>query len=219
MIARKNIIFIIFILYLFFVKHKIYEISDAFNHLNDLESKDNCLYMRVLFLLSLDSINRHVSAPLERLHCIALCICLGEAWVALPTRHPGFADCRQEWGPIVTSNTNMRIYVCVHARVLPRVRNISHADRNRLRCHYRASYIAKVDCWLSDAETLFRRFFHIIVLLSNEFKRIVARMCVRERMYMKSNKRVNLDISSFPFIVISFSSRRDGKCIVCVTNV
>lgn len=142
---------------------------DAFNHLHDLESKDDSrVSMHVLFLLSLDSVNRHVSVAIRTIiwHCIALCIRLGEAWVALPTHHPSFADCRQEWGPycyIGYECACVCVYVC--ARVSPRVRNI-YLSQTGIVCgaiigHHTQQWWTD---WLSGTEILFCRFFHIIVL-------------------------------------------------------
>lgn len=109
-------------------------------------------------------------------------------------------------------------YVCARARITKS--NISHADRNRLRCHYRASYTAKTDCWLSDGETLFHCLFHIIVLLSNEFKRISDRnVCKRTCVYEKQQTcQLGHFVISFHRDIFFFSTRREIHC-VCIEYI
>lgn len=157
--------------------------------------------MCVFFLLSPDS-GRHVS-PLERLY-VALCIRLGEARVTLPTRHPDFADCRQEWGAHCCQT---RVgYVCaLGATISPSSQQIADSTRDCLQCHYRAS------CTASDAKVtidwaawqlfhwFFRRHSEYIERSWKSLSDMFERMAKKKR-----NKKQQTSLSTWMFRYVRF---------------
>lgn len=154
-------------------------------------------------------------SPLERLR-VALCIRLGEARVALPTRHPDFADCRQEW----------EAHCCRIRRVCVRVR-YDGITKFATDCRQRQGLFAvplpgvmpRTQRWLLiEWRGNFSDAFSAIVssiersgeTASDMFERIAKKKTGT------ANVVINLDISSRPFHFSLFY--REETRIVCSTR-
>lgn len=173
-----------------------------------------CVFsMCVFFLLSLGW-GRHVS-PLVRLR-VALCIRLGEAQVALPTRHPDFADCRQEWEAHCCRHGG---YVCAFvAMVSPSSQQIADSSRDCLQCHYRAS------CTAADAKVTIDRAAGRLFFCRHFAHWTRSKNCARYvRTYSKKKKKetanvvINLDISLRSFHPDLFLFIGEKRRILCTS--
>lgn len=174
--------------------------------------------MRIFFLLSLDLVNRHVSIAIRTiaLHCIVHLSrrgmgCIAHASFGLRRLSPGMRVLllRQIW---------ICVYICVCLRAYHQ-EFVSYLSQTGIVCGAIIGHHAQ-QRWTVDW-AVWKLFFAALSIScpSVEWIRKNCSSNVFKRMCMESSRHVNLNISSFTFIVIFFSFRRKGECIVYVWRI